>query len=172
MSSTAVLGGVGPPVTAGPVRPPHPGSMTTGRMEIGLHSFGARAGGPEGHGRASTAQATRDLLELIERADQVGLDFFGIGEHHTGDTPASAASVILGAAAARTARIRLGSAVTVLSTEDPVRVHQQFATLDNISRGRAEITAGRGSSTESRCSATTWRTTTGSTPRSWTCCSR
>jgi len=91
----------------------------------------------------------RDLLESIELADQVGLDVFGIGEHHRPDFVASAPAVILAAAAARTRRIRLTSAVTVLSSADPVRVFQEFATLDLISGGRAEIMAGRGSFIES-----------------------
>lgn len=90
-----------------------------------------------------------DLLEEIELADQVGLDVFGLGEHHRPDYAASAPAVILAAAAARTSRIRLTSAVTVLSSDDPVRVFQQFATLDLLSNGRAEIMAGRGSFIES-----------------------
>lgn len=118
-------------------------------MQLGVYSFGNQATDPATGGLVSTAQAQRDLLEAIELADQVGLEFFGIGEHHTAEMPASAAPVIFAAAAARTKRIRLGSAVTVLSTEDPVRVFQQFATLDALSNGRAEITAGRGSSIES-----------------------
>src|SRR6201989_755184 len=89
------------------------------------------------------------LLEEIELADQVGLDVFGIGEHHRPEFLDSAPPVILAAGAALTKRIRLTSAVTVLSAADPVRVFQQFATLDLISRGRAEIVAGRGSFTES-----------------------
>lgn len=118
-------------------------------MELGVYSFGSRATVNEAGDRVTTAQAVRNLLEAIETADRVGLDFFGIGEHHTRATPASAASVVLAAAAAGTDHIRLGSAVTVLSTDDPVRIYQQFATLDALSGGRAEITAGRGSSTES-----------------------
>ncbi|GAA1317629.1 LLM class flavin-dependent oxidoreductase [Leucobacter albus] len=118
-------------------------------MQLGVYSFGNQATDPATGKLVSTAQAQRDLLEAIELADQVGLEFFGIGEHHTEEMPASAASVILSAAAARTKRIRLGSAVTVLSTDDPVRIFQQFATLDALSNGRAEITAGRGSSVES-----------------------
>ncbi len=118
-------------------------------MQLGVYSFGNQATDPATGKLVSTAQAQRDLLEAIELADQVGLEFFGIGEHHTSEMPASAAAVIFSAAAARTKRIRLGSAVTVLSTEDPVRVFQQFATLDALSNGRAEITAGRGSSIES-----------------------
>jgi probable LLM family oxidoreductase len=118
-------------------------------MELGLYSFGDVQRDERTGQLGSTAQAMRNLLEAIKLADEVGLDFFGIGEHHTREMPASAATVILGAAAAVTKKIRLGSAVTVLSTDDPVRVYQQFATLDAVSNGRAEITAGRGSSTES-----------------------
>lgn len=118
-------------------------------MELGIYSFGDVQIDPETGGLGSTAQGMRNLLEAIRLAEEVGLDYFGIGEHHTRDMPASAASVVLGAAASVTRRIRLGSAVTVLSTDDPVRVYQQFATLDAISNGRAEIIAGRGSSTES-----------------------
>ncbi len=117
-------------------------------MELGIYSFGNVQ--RTGDGRLGpTAGAMRDLVEAITLADQVGLDYFGIGEHHTRDMPASAAPVVLAAAATVTTRIRLASSVTVLSTEDPVRIFQQFATLDAISAGRAEITAGRGSSTES-----------------------
>jgi len=118
-------------------------------MELGIYSFGDVQIDPKTGKRGSTAQAQRNLLEAIRLADQVGLDFFGIGEHHTRDMPASAATVILGAAASMTKHIKLGSSVTVISTDDPVRVYQQFATLDAISSGRAEIIAGRGSSTES-----------------------
>lgn len=112
-------------------------------MQIGVYSFAdtARDVGP--------AQRMRDLLEEIELADQAGLDVFGIGEHHRPDYAASAPAVILGAAAARTKRIRLTSAVTVLSSDDPVRVFQDFATIDLLSGGRAEIMAGRGSFIES-----------------------
>src|SRR5277367_5686945 len=90
----------------------------------------------------------RDLLEEIALADEVGLDVFGIGEHHREEFLDSAPAVILAAAAARTERIRLTSAVTVLSAADPVRVFQDFATVDLISKGRVEIVAGRGSFTE------------------------
>ena len=82
-------------------------------------------------------------------ADQVGLDFFGVGEHHRADFAVSAPEVVLGAIAARTSRIHLGSAVTVLSTDDPVRVFERFSTLDALSNGRAEVIVGRGSFTES-----------------------
>jgi len=97
----------------------------------------------------SPAERVTDLLEEIELADQVGLDVFGIGEHHRKEFLASSPAVLLAAAAARTKRIRLTSAVTVLSSDDPVRVFQDFATLDLISQGRAEITLGRGSFIES-----------------------
>lgn len=117
-------------------------------MELGVYSFGDVQRDKNGE-LGSTAQATRNLFEAIKLADEVGLDYFGIGEHHTREMPASAASVILAAAASVTKKIKLGSAVTVLSTDDPVRVYQQYATLDALSGGRAEITAGRGSSTES-----------------------
>ncbi len=114
-------------------------------MEIGVDSFVATArSGPTGDvGRV------QELLEQIELADRVGLDVFGIGEHHRPDYVSSAPAVLLGAAAARTQRIRLASAVTVLSSDDPVRVFQQFATVDLLSRGRAEIIVGRGSFIES-----------------------
>ncbi len=118
-------------------------------MELGVYSFGDVQKNAQTGELGSTADATRNLLEAIQLADETGLDYFGIGEHHTREMPASAATVILGAAAATTKNIKLGSAVTVLSTDDPVRVYQQFATLDAVSNGRAEITAGRGSSTES-----------------------
>src|SRR3982074_3152947 len=118
-------------------------------MELGLYSFRDVQRDPRPGQLGSTAQATRNLLEAIKLADDVGLDFFGIGEHHMYQMPASAGAVILGAAASITKRIRLRRAVTALRTHDPVRVYQQFATLDALSNGRAEITAGRGSSTES-----------------------
>jgi probable LLM family oxidoreductase len=95
------------------------------------------------------ARRLKDLIEEIELADQVGLDVFGLGEHHRPDYAASAPAVILAAAALRTKNIRLTSAVTVLSSDDPVRVYQQFATLDLLSNGRAELMAGRGSFIES-----------------------
>jgi probable LLM family oxidoreductase len=117
-------------------------------MELGVYSFGDTPRDPRTGQFGSTADAMRNLLEAIRLADEVGLDYFGVGEHHTVEMPASAAAVVL-AAAPVTKRITLASAVTVLSTEDPVRVYQQFATLDAVSNGRAEITAGRGSSTES-----------------------
>lgn len=117
-------------------------------MELGIYTFGETT--PDAQGATiSTAQRLRDLLEEVELADQVGLDVFGVGEHHRADYSVSAPAVVLAAAAARTRRIRLTSAVTVLSSDDPVRVFQDFATLDLLSGGRAEIMAGRGSFTES-----------------------
>jgi probable LLM family oxidoreductase len=112
-------------------------------MEIGVDSFAAAL--TETSIAVSQADRMRDLLEEIEHADQVGLDVFGVGEHHRKEFLDSAPAVILAAAAARTKRIRLTSAVAVLSAADPVRVFQEFATLDLISRGRAEMVVGRGS---------------------------
>src|SRR3989440_3387399 len=112
-------------------------------MEIGVDSFAAAIG--ESNVSTSPADRMRDLLDEIEHADQVGLDVFGMGEHHRKEFLDSAPAVILAAAAARTKRIRLTSAVAVLSAADPVRVFQQFATLDLISQGRAEMVVGRGS---------------------------
>src|SRR6202040_3736103 len=97
----------------------------------------------------SHAQTIRNVVEQGVLADQVGVDFFGIGEHHTDDFPLSAGDVVLGAIAARTSRIHLGSAVTVLSSDDPVRVFQRYSTLNAISGGRAEVILGRGSSIDS-----------------------
>jgi len=112
-------------------------------MQIGVDSFAAAIGDSSVVG--SPTDRLRDLLEEIEHADEVGLDVFGIGEHHRKEFLDSAPTVILAAAAARTKRIRLTSAVTVLSAADPVRVFQEFATLDLISMGRAEMVVGRGS---------------------------
>lgn len=117
-------------------------------MELGVYSFAETSPQLSGTG-AAAAQRLRDLLEEIELADQVGLDVFGVGEHHRPDYTVSAPAVVLAAAAARTKTIRLTSAVTVLSSDDPVRVFQNFATLDLISGGRAEIMVGRGSFIES-----------------------
>ena len=116
-------------------------------MEIGIDSFAAAH--DESSRALSPAERLRNLIEEIEHADQVELDVFGIGEHHRKDFLDSAPAVILAAAAARTSRIRLTSAVTVLSSADPVRVFQNFATLDLISNGRAEMVVGRGSFTDS-----------------------
>jgi alkanesulfonate monooxygenase SsuD/methylene tetrahydromethanopterin reductase-like flavin-dependent oxidoreductase (luciferase family) len=118
-------------------------------MQIGIDSFVETSLKPVNGTAPDQATRVRDLIEEIELADQVGLDVFGIGEHHRQEFVASSPAVILAAAAARTKRIRLSSAVTVLSSEDPVRVFQQFASLDLISQGRAEIIVGRGSFIES-----------------------
>src|ERR1700754_5092091 len=117
-------------------------------MELGLYTF-ADVSPKRGPGAIGPHERLRNLIEEIELADQVGLDIFGLGEHHRPDYAASAPTVALAAAAERTERIRLTSAVTVLSSDDPVRVFQQFATLDLLSGGRAEIMAGRGSFIES-----------------------
>ena len=118
-------------------------------MEFGVYTF-AEARLDPATGEPVGLEATfADLLEQIEVADRVGLDLFGLGEHHRPDYAVSAPPVVLAAAAARTKRIRLTSAVTVLSSDDPVRVYEQFATLDCLSGGRAEIMAGRGSFIES-----------------------
>ncbi len=118
-------------------------------MQIGIDSFVETTPDPVTGITVSPAERVRDLLEEIELADQVGLEVFGIGEHHRREYVASAPAVLLAAAAARTKRIRLASAVTVLSSDDPVRVFQDFATLDLLSQGRAEIIVGRGSFIES-----------------------
>jgi probable LLM family oxidoreductase len=112
-------------------------------MELGVYTFGDVGPG------VSAQRRLAQLMEEIELADQVGLDVFGVGEHHRDDYAVSAPAVVLAAGAARTERIRLTSAVTVLSSDDPVRVFQDFATLDLLSGGRAEIMAGRGSFIES-----------------------
>src|SRR5271170_3369679 len=118
-------------------------------MEIGIDSFAAiLSDAVTGHA-PSAADRMADLLEEVEVADRVGLDVFGVGEHHRAEFLDSAPAIILAAAATRTKTIRLTSAVTVLSAADPVRVFQEFATLDLISQGRAEIVAGRGSFIES-----------------------
>lgn len=118
-------------------------------MRLGVYSFGDIHPNPVTHEKVSPAQRLADLLERIRLAEQVGLDFFGIGEHHRPDYAVSAPATVLAAAAGQTSRIGLGSAVTVLSTEDPVRVYQQYATIDLISKGRIELMAGRGSFIES-----------------------
>jgi probable LLM family oxidoreductase len=118
-------------------------------MQIGIDSFAAAVPDPRTGITPTPAERLRHLLEEIELADKVGLDVFGLGEHHRPEYLDSAPVVILAAAASRTTRIRLASAVTVLSAADPVRVFQSFATLDLLSGGRAEIVAGRGSFIES-----------------------
>src|SRR4051812_34978695 len=104
-------------------------------MQIGVYSFA------DTNQDVGPARRLRDLVEEIELADQVGLDVFGVGEHHRPDYAASAPAIVLGAAAVRTKNIRLTSAVTVLSSDDPIRVFQEFSTIDLLSNGRAEIMA-------------------------------
>jgi probable LLM family oxidoreductase len=118
-------------------------------MELGIYTFADTSPNGTAGQMVSTAQRLRNLIEEITLADQVGLDVFGVGEHHRPDYAVSAPAVALAAAAEHTKRIRLTSAVTVLSSDDPVRVFQDFATLDLLSGGRAEIMAGRGSFIES-----------------------
>src|ERR1700674_883782 len=117
-------------------------------LVLGLDTFGDTTNDANGR-PLSHAQTIRNVVEQGVLADGVGIDFFGIGEPHTDAFPLSAADVVLGAIAARTTRIRVGSAVTVLSSDDPVRVHQRYSTLDVISGGRAEVILGRGSSIDS-----------------------
>lgn len=117
-------------------------------VELGLDTFGDITTGPDGH-LLSHAQVIRNVIDEAVLADKLGVDFFGVGEHHRADFAVSAPEVVLAAIAGRTSRIRLGSAVTVLSSDDPVRVFQRFATLDAASSGRAEVILGRGSFTES-----------------------
>src|SRR5205807_4060394 len=117
-------------------------------LVLGLDTFGDRTDDDDGC-PLSHAQTIRDVVEQGVLAEQVGVDFFGIGEHHTDDFPMPAADVVLAAIAARTQRIHIGSAVTVLSSDDPVRVFQRFSTLNAISSGRAEVILGRGSSIDS-----------------------
>jgi probable LLM family oxidoreductase len=117
-------------------------------VELGLDTFGDVTAGPDGTPRPQP-DVIRDVVEQAVLADRLGIAFIGVGEHHRPDLAVSAPEVVLAAIAARTSRIRLGSAVTVLSTDDPVRVYERFATLDAVSGGRAEIILGRGSFTES-----------------------
>ena len=121
---------------------------STAPLVLGLDTFGDVTHDEHGH-PLSHAQTIRNVVEQGVLADQVGVDFFGIGEHHTDDFPMPAADVVLGAIAARTGRIRLGSAVTVLSSDDPVRVFQRYSTLNALSGNRAEVILGRGSSIDS-----------------------
>ncbi len=118
-------------------------------MEIGIDSFAANESQNGADAAINSMNALAELLERMVYADEMGLDVFGIGEHYRKEFLDSAPTLILAAAAARTKRIRLSSAVTVLSAADPVRVFQSFATLDLISRGRAEMVVGRGSFIES-----------------------
>lgn len=117
-------------------------------LELGLDTFGDVTTGADGQ-LLPHAQVIRNLIDEAVLADQLGIDFFGVGEHHRADFAVSTPEVVLAAIAARTRRIRLGSAVTVLSSDDPIRVFQRFATLDAVSNGRAEVILGRGSFTES-----------------------
>src|SRR5476651_454661 len=118
-------------------------------MELGIYTFAELTPDPATGRTIDPATRLRNLLEEVELADQVGLDVFGVGEHHRPDFAVSTPAVVLAAAAERTKQIRLTSAVSVLSSDDPVRVFQDFATLDLLSGGRAEIMAGRGSFIES-----------------------
>lgn len=118
------------------------------QLELGLDTFGDVTRGVDGE-PVSYPQVIRDVIEEAVLADSLGVDFFGIGEHHRSDFSISSPEMVLAAIAGRTERIRLGSAVTVLSSDDPIRVFQRFATLDAASNGRAEIILGRGSFTES-----------------------
>jgi len=117
-------------------------------MEIGIDSFAAANVGNASERAKNSAQALDELLQRIVKSDEVGLDYFGVGEHHRAEFLDSANTIILAAAAALTNKIKLSSAVTVLSAADPVRIFQSFATLDLISKGRAEMVVGRGSFTE------------------------
>src|SRR6187431_1496285 len=117
-------------------------------IELGLDTFGDVTVGADGR-RLAQAEVLRNVVEEAVLADQLGLAFIGVGEHHRDDFSISAPEVVLAAIAARTKRIHLGSAVTVLSSDDPIRVFQRFATLDALSNGRAEVILGRGSFTES-----------------------
>jgi probable LLM family oxidoreductase len=118
-------------------------------MEIGIYTFGAVTHDPATGRQINAQERLRDLVDEMALVDSVGLDVFAVGEHHRPDFAVSAPAVVLAAGAMRTERIRLSSAVNVLSSDDPIRVFQQFATLDLLSAGRAEIMAGRGSFIES-----------------------
>lgn len=130
-----------------PERPGEPGARNRA-ITLGLDTFGDVHTDSSGT-RLSDAQTIRNLVDEGVLAEATGVDHFGIGEHHTESFPLSAGDVVLAAIAARTSRIRLGSAVTVISSDDPVRVFQRYSTLDSLSDGRAEVILGRGSSTES-----------------------
>src|SRR5512141_2899608 len=117
-------------------------------IELGLDTFGDVTDGPDGK-PLSAAQVMRNLVEEAVLADAVGVDAIGVGEHHRADFAVASPEMVLATIAGRTTHIRLGSAVTVLSSDDPIRVYQRFATLDAASNGRAEVILGRGSFTES-----------------------
>lgn len=125
------------------------GGTQRGGVELGITTFAETYPDPSTGTLVGHGERLRQVVAEVELAEQVGLDVYGVGEHHRADFAASSPAVVLAAAAARTSRIRLTSAVTVLSSDDPVRVHQDFATLDLLSQGRAEVIAGRGSFTES-----------------------
>lgn len=118
-------------------------------MELGVFTFGDVGTDPRSGDRVGFSKRLKQLIEEIRVADEVGLDVFGVGEHHRPDFAVSAPATVLAAAATQTKRIRLTSAVSVLSSDDPIRIYQQFSTVDGLSDGRAEIMAGRGSFTES-----------------------
>src|SRR5580658_7012608 len=117
-------------------------------LELGIDTFGDVTTGPDGVPLAQ-AQVLRDVVEEAVLADSLGIDFIGVGEHHRADFAISAPEIALAAIASRTRRIRLGTAVTVLSSDDPIRLFERFSTLDAVSNGRAEVILGRGSFTES-----------------------
>src|SRR6201985_1868803 len=117
------------------------------RLELGLDTFGDVTNGPDGR-PLPHAQVIRNVVDEAVVADELGIDFFGVGEHHRADFAVSSPEVLLAAIEGRTRRIRLGSAVTVLSSDDPIRVFQRFATLDAVSHGRAEVILARVSLTD------------------------
>ena len=145
---SSAFGNIGDGRQERPVDVPPAAPDRIGPTELGLDTFGDVTEGPTGE-PISQAQAIRNLVDQGVLADQVGIDFIGVGEHHRADYAVSAPEVVLAAIAARTERIHVGSAVTVLSSDDPVRVYERFATVDAISSGRAEVVLGRGSFTES-----------------------
>lgn len=122
--------------------------MASSRIQFGIDTFGDVSRAADGH-LTPQAQVIREVVDEAVLADELGIEFFGVGEHHRADFAISSPEVVLAAAAARTRHIRLGSAVTVLSSDEPVRVFQRFSTLDAVSNGRAEVILGRGSFTES-----------------------
>ena len=141
-------------------------------MEFGLDTFGDVTSGPDGR-LNSHAQVIREVIEQAVLADRLGIDAFGVGEHHRPDFAISAPEVVLAAIAGRTKRILLGSAVTVLSSDDPIRVFERFATVDAASNGRAEVRwdAAR-SLSRFHCSGSTWRNTRRCSRKSSTCSRR
>src|SRR5215218_7923279 len=128
--------------------PPSVGYSSMTNIELGLDTFGDVTADADGR-LVSHARVLRDVIAEAQLADRVGVDFFGVGEHHRPDFAISAPEVLLAAIAGRTERLRLGTAVTVLSSDDPIRVYQRFSTLNAVSNGRAEVILGRGSFTES-----------------------